>query len=186
MSMDDVLKSTHERMNVSISAFQSELVKVRTGRAHTGLVESVKVDSYGSIMPLMQVASIVVEDAQTLLVNVWDKSQVAAVEKAIILSDLGFNPNVNGVSIRLVLPPLTKERRDKLVKLVKSIGETAKVAIRNIRRDAINNLKNLKKDKLITEDDERFASSEAQKTTDDFVAKIDKILAEKELELQAI
>jgi ribosome recycling factor len=186
MSIDKILKMAKERMASSITALHSELGKLRTGRVHTGLVEHIKVESYGSIVPLMQVASIVVEDAKTLLISAWDKSQINAIEKAIIASDLGLNPVVSGVSIRIVVPALTQERRDQLAKLVRGTGETTKVAIRNIRRDVINELKALKKDKEITEDDERQVQVQIQKITDDFIDNIDKILAEKELELQAI
>ena len=184
--MSEIINNAKQRMNLSIESFQNELAKVRTGRAHPSLLENIKVDSYGSIVPLSQVGSVVVEDSQTLLINVWDKSQVAAVEKSIVTSDLGLNPNVNGVAIRVVLPPLTQERRLQLVKVVKSNGETAKVSIRNIRRDILSEVKNQKKDKLITEDDERSLQADAQKITDDFIAKIDKILAKKESELTSI
>ena len=186
MSVDSELKLATDRMKKSMESLQFELSKLRTGRAHPGLIENVMVVSYGVESPLKQVASIVAEDSQTLTVNVWDKSQIAAVEKAIVTADLGLNPVVNGVVIRVPLPPLTQERREHLAKLVKGVGENAKISIRNIRRDLLNEFKKFKKDKLISEDEERSAQNQTQSLTDDYIKKIDQVVALKEQELKNI
>lgn len=186
MSFEALLDTSIQRMVRSIEALQGELAKLRTGRAHPGLIENVMVESYGSEMPLMQMASIVAEDARTLVVNAWDKSQITAIEKSIIAADLGLNPVVQGTVMRIPLPPLTQERRDHMIKLVRATGETARVAIRNIRRDALNELKQMKKEKLLTEDDERQGQVRMQKITDDFVEKVEHCISEKEEELKVI
>jgi ribosome recycling factor len=186
MSIDSVLNTAQDRMTKSMGALQAELAKLRTGRAHPGLIENVLVSSYGSDSPLKQIASIVAEDAQTLVVNVWDKSQLAAVEKAIVVADLGLNPVVNGTILRIPLPPLTQERRDHFAKLVRGIGENSKISIRNIRRDLLNEFKQFKKDKLISEDEERSGQARVQTLTDDFVKKIEQAISAKEIELKTI
>jgi ribosome recycling factor len=186
MSIDTVMADAKVRMIKSLESLQLELAKLRTGRAHPGLIENVSVSSYGSNVPLNQVASIIAEDAQTLVVNVWDKSQVSAVEKAIAVADLGLNPLVNGSVLHIPLPPLTQERRDHFAKLVKGIGENAKISIRNIRRDSLNEFKKLKKDKLITEDEERAGQTNAQNITDDYIKKVDQYVSDKERELKTI
>ena len=186
MSVENIIEDAKERMNKSIDSLQFELAKLRTGRAHPGLIENICVDSYGSSVPLKQVASIIAEDALTLVVNVWDKSQTSAIEKAISIADLGLNPVVNGTVLHIPLPPLTQERRDHFAKLVKGIGENSKVSIRNIRRDILNELKKLKKDKEITEDEDRSFQTKAQSLTDDYVKKIDQHVSDKEKELKTI
>ena len=186
MSMDASIKHAEGQMEKSLAAMVSSLAKIRTGRAHPSLIESVKVNVYGSDMPLSQTASIVVEDAQTLVVTVWDKSQIQAVEKAIVSADLGLNPVVNGEVLRVPIPALTQERRESLAKLVRGEGESWKVSVRNARRDVLDAFKQLKKDKLITEDDERQGQVQAQKLTDRFIQKIDEMVSEKEADLRAI
>lgn len=186
MSIENSLKLATDRMDKSIESLQFELAKHRTGRAHPGLIENISVDSYGAEAPLKQIASIVAEDAQTLTVNVWDKSQISVVEKAIVSADLGLNPVVNGPVLRVPLPPLTQERREKLVKVVKGIGENSKISIRNIRRDLLNEFKQFKKDKLVSEDEERSGQNQAQTLTDDYIKKVDKIVLLKEKELKTI
>jgi ribosome recycling factor len=186
MSIDESMKYAEGQMEKSLAAMASSLAKIRTGRAHPGLIESVKVNVYGSEMPLSQTASIVVEDAQTLVVTVWDKSQIQAVEKAIVSADLGLNPVVNGEVLRVPMPALTQERRESLAKLVRGEGESWKVSVRNARRDVLGAFKQLKKDKLITEDDERQGQVQAQKLTDRFIQKIDEMVSEKEADLRAI
>lgn len=184
--IQDIKKDAAERMKKSIEAFRQELAKIRTGRAHTSLLDHIHVDYYGSQVPISQVANIHVEDARTLSVTPWDKSMVQAVEKAIMQSDLGLNPATYGQVIRVPMPPLTEERRRELVKVVRHEGENAKVAIRNIRRDANADLKALLKDKEISEDEERRAQEEIQKLTDRHVAEVDRILEQKERELMEI
>ncbi|WP_407935422.1 ribosome recycling factor [Alkalimonas cellulosilytica] len=173
-------------MEKSVDALKSQLSKVRTGRAHPSLLDNIMVPYYGVDTPLRQVANVTVEDARTLSLTVFDKSAAAAVEKAIINSDLGLNPMSAGTSIRIPLPALTEERRRDLVKVVKAEAEQGRVAIRNIRRDANNDLKVLLKDKDITEDDERRATDEIQKLTDLYVKRVDEVLADKEKELMEV
>jgi ribosome recycling factor len=156
---------------------------MRTGRANTGLLDGLKVDYYGSEVPINQVASVNVEDARTLVVSPWDKSAVAAVEKAILKSDLGLTPNTAGQVIRLPLPPMTEERRKELTKVARHEAENARVAVRGVRRDLMNELKEMLKEKLISEDDDRRAQEDIQKLTDRHVHEIDQVLAEKEKEL---
>lgn len=181
--IDPIKKDANERMNKSIDALKTELSRIRTGRAHPSLLDYVVVDFYGSEVPVSQAANVSNSDSRTLTIQPWDKSMVAVIEKAIINSDLGITPTSAGDVIRISLPPLTEERRKELVKLVKSEGENAKIAIRNIRRDANSSVKKLLNDKDISEDDERRAETEIQKITDDYVTKVDSIVAEKEKEL---
>jgi len=184
--INDIIKDTKVRMEKSVEALKSQLTKVRTGRAHPSLLDGIMVSYYGADTPLRQVGNVSIEDARTLAITVFDKSLTAAVEKAIMASDLGLNPMSAGTIIRVPLPPLTEERRKSLVKLVRGEAENGRVAVRNIRRDANADLKALQKDKEISEDDERRAADEIQKITDSFVKKIDEVLAEKEKELMEV
>lgn len=184
--INDIIKDTKVRMEKSVDALKSQLTKVRTGRAHPSLLDGIMVSYYGADTPLRQVGNVSIEDARTLAITVFDKSLTAAVEKAIMASDLGLNPMSAGTVIRVPLPPLTEERRKSLVKLVRGEAENGRVAVRNIRRDANADLKTLQKDKEISEDDERRAVDEIQKITDSFVKKIDEVLAEKEKELMEV
>lgn len=184
--INDIQQDALVRMNKSIDSYKVELTKIRTGRAHASLLDHVTVEYYGAEVPLSQAANITAEDARTLAVTVWDNSMVKAVEKAIMTSDLGLNPNSAGSVIRVPMPPLTEERRRDLVKVVRELTEGARVAIRNIRRDANNDLKSLQKDKDISEDEERKGQELVQKVTDDSIAKLDKLLQEKEKELMEI
>ncbi len=184
--IDEILKDAEQRMQKSVESLKSELAKVRTGRAHPSLLEHITVDYYGSETPLSQVASIGVEDARTLTVTPWEKNMVQAVEKAIMTSDLGLNPNSAGTVIRIPMPQLTEDRRRDLVKVVRHEGENGKIAIRNIRRDANSDFKSLEKEKEISEDDERRAQEQVQKLTDKYVKEIDEILKEKEADLMKV
>jgi ribosome recycling factor len=184
--INDIIKDSKVRMEKSVDALKSQLTKVRTGRAHPSLLDSIMVSYYGADTPLRQVANVSIDDARTLAITVFDKSLTAAVEKAIMASDLGLNPMSAGTVIRVPLPALTEERRKDLVKLVRAEAENGRVAIRNIRRDANAELKALQKDKEISEDDERRATDEIQKVTDTFVKKVDDVLAEKEKELMEV
>ena len=184
--IDEIIKDADSRMLKSIDSLKGELSKVRTGRAHPSLLEHIVVDYYGNDTPLNQVANIGVEDARTLTVTPWEKPMVQAVEKAIMKSDLGLNPNSAGSVIRIPMPQLTEERRRDLVKVVRHEGENAKVAIRNIRRDANSDFKSLEKDKDISEDEERKAQEDIQKLTDTCVKQIDDIIAEKEVDLMKV
>jgi len=184
--IDEITADARERMGKSIEAFKAELSKIRTGRAHPSLLDHIKVDYYGSEVPLAQAANVSVEDSRTLMVSPWEKSMVSAIEKAIMTSDLGLNPNTAGTAIRIPLPPLTEERRKDLVKVVRAEAEGARVAIRNIRRDANHDFKELLKEKEISEDEERRAGDEIQKLTDRFIQDAEKLLAEKEAELMEI
>ncbi|HEY4560654.1 MAG TPA: ribosome recycling factor [Lysobacter sp.] len=184
--LDDIKKDTQTRMAKSVDALRHALVKVRTGRASTALVEHLKVNYYGSDMPLSQVASVAVSDARSLTITPWEKQMVGAVEKAILASDLGLTPNTAGTTIRLNLPALTEERRRELSKVVHGEGEDAKVAIRNIRRDANQQVKELLKEKLISEDDERRSEDEIQKLTDKAIKDVDEVVKAKEQELMAV
>src|SRR3954470_15741138 len=176
----DVRKNAEQKMQKSLEALKVDLGKVRTGRAHTGILDHVMVDYYGSPTPISQVANVTLIDARTIGVTPWDKKMVGAVDKAIRDSDLGLNPATQGEVVRVPMPPLTEERRRELTKVVKGEGENAKVAIRNLRRDANNVLKDLLKAKTVSEDEERRAQEEIQKLTDRYVAEIDKALAGKE------
>ncbi|MFO1433464.1 MAG: ribosome recycling factor [Candidatus Competibacteraceae bacterium] len=184
--IEDIKKDAAARMAKSIDSLKHDLVKVRTGRAHTSLLDHITVSYYGSDVPLNQVASITVGDARTLVVTPWEKNLVPAIEKAILASDLGLNPATAGTVIRIPLPPLTEERRRDLIKLVRQEGENARVAVRNIRREANADLKELLKEKDITEDDERRAQEAIQKLTDKAIGDVDKVLAAKEAELLEI
>ncbi|CDH46059.1 MAG: ribosome recycling factor [Candidatus Competibacteraceae bacterium] len=183
---DNLKKEATARMAKSIDSLKQELSKLRTGRAHASLLDHVMVSYYGNEMPLNQVASVGIADARTLLVTPWERNMVGPIEKAILKSDLGLNPASAGTTIRVPLPPLTEERRRDMVKIVRHEGEGAKVAIRNIRRDANNQLKTLLKDKKITEDAERQTQDEVQKLTDRHIQDVDKLLAAKEAELMEI
>jgi ribosome recycling factor len=181
--LEDIKKDTRIRMRKSLESLTRELAKIRTGRAHPSLLEHVHVDYYGSDVPVGQAASVTVEDARTLAVTAWDKTMVAVIEKAILTSDLGLNPSTAGTVIRIPLPPLTEERRVELGRVVHNEGENAKIAIRNIRRDANHHCKELLKEKLISEDDERRTETEIQQITDTWVKEVDRVVAEKEKEL---
>ncbi len=184
--INDIKKDAETRMSKSVDALRHDLTKLRTGRASTALVDGLKVNYYGSDVPLSQVASVAISDARTLAITPWEKNMVAAVEKAIFASDLGLTPNTAGQMIRINLPPLTEERRKELSKHVSHEGENAKVAVRNIRRDAMHQIKELLKSKQITEDEERKAEDEIQKLTDKFVKDVDGVVKDKETELMAV
>lgn len=184
--IDDIRKDAEQRMGKSLDALKTELSKLRTGRAHPSILDHVKVEYYGQEVPLSQVAKIVAEDARSLTVSPWEKDMVGKIEKAIMTSDLGLNPMSAGMVIRVPMPPLTEDRRRDLVKVVRHEGENAKVAIRNIRRDANGMLKTLLKDKEISEDDERRGQDLIQKLTDKYVADVDAVLAAKEKELMEV
>lgn len=181
--INDIKKDAEVRMGKSLESLKNDLTKIRTGRAHPSLLEHITVEYYGSPVPISQVANIGVGDARTLTVTAWEKDMIKAVDKAIRASDLGLNPVTAGTVIRVPLPPLTEERRRDLVKVVRNEGEGGKVAVRNIRRDAISDLKDLLKEKEISEDDKRRGEDLIQKLTDQYIADIDKILAAKEAEL---
>jgi ribosome recycling factor len=184
--IDEIINDAEVRMGKSIESLHTEFAKIRTGRAHPSLLDQIQVDYYGSNTPINQVANVSVEDSRTLVVTPWEKDMVAKVEKAIMASGLGLNPATAGTVIRIPMPPLTEERRKDLVKVVKQEAEQARIAIRNIRRDANSDFKDLLKEKEISEDDERKAEERIQKLTDTFVGKIDKILADKEAELMEV
>jgi ribosome recycling factor len=184
--INDLAKTTEQKMQKSIEALKSDLAKVRTGRAHTGILDHVMVEYYGSMVPVNQVANVTLIDARTIGVQPWEKPMLGKVEKAIRDSDLGLNPSNQGEIIRVPMPPLTEERRRELTKVVRGEGETAKVAIRNLRRDANHHLKESLKEKEISEDDDHRGQDLVQKLTDKYVAEIDKLLAEKEHELMQI
>lgn len=184
--MSELRKNTEAKMQKSIEALKNDLTKIRTGRAHVGLLDHVQVEYYGSMMPINQVGNVTLLDARTLGVQVWEKPMVSKVEKAIRDCDLGLNPATQGDVIRVPMPALTEERRRDLTKVVKGEGENAKVAIRNLRRDANAHLKESLKKKEISEDDERRAQDDIQKLTDRFVAEVDKLLTQKESELMAV
>jgi ribosome recycling factor len=181
--IDGIKKNSSIRMTKTLEALKSELAKIRTGRAHPSLLEHVQVDYYGSMVPISQADNVSIEDARTLTVTAWDKNMVKALEKAIMASDLGLNPMTAGTIIRIPLPPLTEERRVSLGKVVHHEGENAKIAIRNIRRDANHHIKELLKNKEISEDEDRRAEQEIQHITDENVKKVDEIVAVKEQEL---
>jgi ribosome recycling factor len=182
----ELKKTTEQKMLKSLEALKNDLGKVRTGRAHTGILDHVQVDYYGSLVPISQVGNVTLLDSRTIGVQAWEKPMLAKIEKAIRDSDLGLNPANQGDIIRVPMPPLTEERRKELIKVVKHEGETAKVAIRNLRRDANNHLKEALKKKEVAEDDERRAQDEIQKLTDRYVAEVDRQLADKEKDLMAI
>jgi ribosome recycling factor len=182
----ELKKSTEQKMQKSLEALKVDLGKVRTGRAHTGILDHVQVEYYGSYVPIGQVANVTLIDSRTIGVQPWEKPMIAKVEKAIRDSDLGLNPSTQGDLIRVPMPMLTEERRKELIKVVKHEGENAKVAIRNLRRDAIAQLKEALKKHELSEDDERRAQDDIQKLTDKYVAEVDKALVEKEKDLMAI
>jgi len=184
--LDDVRKTAEDKMQKSLESLKTDLAKIRTGRAHTGLLDHVMVEYYGSMVAVNQVASVNLGDARTLNVQPYEKNMVGKVEKAIRDSDLGLNPATNGDMIRVPMPMLTEERRKEMTKIVRTEGENSKVAIRNVRRDANDALKKLTKDKEISEDDERRMQDEVQKLTDKFVTEVDKLLQAKEAELMAV
>ncbi|HSI96687.1 MAG: ribosome recycling factor [Methylophilaceae bacterium] len=184
--LNDIKKTAEQKMQRALEVLKSDLGKVRTGRAHTGLLDHVMVEYYGSMVPIGQVGSVGLADARTITVQVWEKPMLAKIEKAIRDSDLGLNPSNSGDMIRVPMPALTEERRRDLIKVVRGEGENAKVSVRNVRRDANDQLKKLLKDKEISEDDERRAQDEIQKLTDKFVAEVDKALQAKETDLMAI
>ena len=184
--IDDVIKDARTRMNKSLDALKSELSKIRTGRAHVSILDHIHVEYYGSEVPLSQVAKLSTEDARTLTVTPWEKDMVGKIEKAIMTSDLGLNPASAGTVIRVPMPPLTEERRRELGKVVRHEGENAKIAIRNIRRDANGDFKAFLKEKEISEDEERRGQDTIQKLTDECVAEVDAIVAQKEKELMEV
>ena len=186
MSIADIRKTAEQKMAKSIDAFKQDLQKVRTGRAHPGLLDQVHVEYYGSMVPLSQVANVSLLDARTISVQPWEKGMGGKIEKAIRESDLGLNPSSQGDLLRVPMPALTEERRKELTKVVRHAGEDAKVAVRNLRRDANEHAKRLLKDKAITEDEERRSLDEMQKLTDRTVAEIDKLVAAKEAEILAV
>ena len=175
--IEDIKKDARDRMGKSIESLKQSLSKVRTGRAHPSLLDHLTVDYYGSEVPISQVANISVEDARTLMVTPWEKQMVQVIEKAIMKSDLGLNPATAGTVMRIPMPPLTEENRRNLVKIVRQDGEGAKVAIRNIRRDANHDLKELLKEKEISEDDDRKSQDEIQQITNQYVTEVDKVVA---------
>lgn len=184
--INNILQDAKMRMEKCIYSLKQELSKLRTGRAHPGLIEHVMVSYYGTPTPLSQVANIAIENSRTLMVTPWEKNLVPDIEKAILTANLGLNPNTAGSVIRIPMPPLTEERRKSLVKVVSSEAERARVAVRNIRRDANAEIKTLLKDKKISEDEERHAQTTIQKTTDEFVAQIDAVSASKEKDLMEL
>jgi ribosome recycling factor len=181
--LDDLKKDATARMQKCVQSFQADLKKLRTGRAHPSLIEHLKVDYYGSDVPLQQVANVAVEDARTLVVSPFDKSVVGSIEKAIHKSDLGLSPMTAGTVIRIPLPPLTEERRRDITKVVRQDAESARVSVRNVRRDVLADLKEMLKEKMISQDDERRGQEEIQKLTDRYVSEIDQQLAAKEKEI---
>lgn len=184
--LDDIKKDAGERMAKSVAALEQELTKIRTGRAHTSLLDHITVEYYGTQVPLSQVSNLGVEDSRTLLVTPWEKDMVPVIEKAIMTSDLGLNPISAGTVIRVPLPALTEERRKDMIRIVRHEAEGGRIAVRNIRRDALGDVKDLLKEKMIGEDDEHRAHDEIQSITDKYVAEIDQILAGKESELMEI
>jgi ribosome recycling factor len=184
--MHKIVKDAETKMRKSIDSFKADIAKLRTGRAHPGILEHIRIDYYGSEMPLNQVANIVATDARTLTITPWEKGMVQVIEKAILNSDLGLNPATAGTVIRVPMPPLNEERRKELIKVVRNEAETARVSIRNLRRDANAELKELLKGKQITEDEERRLIDEVQKITDKFVAEVDQLTTAKESDLMAI
>ncbi|KAB7662288.1 ribosome recycling factor [Sutterella seckii] len=186
MTAQEVIQQTEHKMGVTVEKLREDFTRIRTGRASTGLLDKIKVDYYGCPTPINQVAQVGVGDAHTLTVQPWEKNMVKVVEKAIRDSDLGLNPATSGDVIRIPLPPLTEERRRELSKIVKGFGEDAKVAVRNLRRDANGQIERLEKDKEISEDDQRRLETDIQKLTDRYVAEIDKVITEKEKEIMTV
>jgi len=186
MTIADIKKNAEAKMAKSIEAFKAELQKIRTGRPHPGILDQVSVDYYGSPVPISQVANVSLLDSRTISVQPWEKGMGAKIEKAIRESDLGLNPSSQGDLIRVPMPALTEERRRELTKVVRGAGEDAKVAVRNVRRDAIEHLKKLLKDKLISEDEERRAQDDVQKLTDRTIGELDKLVQAKEADVLAV
>ena len=186
MSIAEIRKSTEQKMIKSIEALKHDLAKIRTGRAHAGLLDHIQVDYYGAMVPLSQVANVGLGDARTITVQPWEKKMVPVVEKAIRESDLGLNPSTSGDLIRVPMPALTEERRKELTKVVRHEGENAKVAVRNLRRDAITHLKEMLKKKEVSEDEEHRAQDDIQKLTDRCIGDIDKVVTEKEKEILTV
>lgn len=184
--LEDLKKDAAARMAKCVQTFQADLKKLRTGRAHPSLVEHLKVDYYGSEVPLQQVASIAVEEGRTLVISPWEKSVVQAIEKAIFKSDLGLTPQTHGTLIRIPMPALTEERRREITKVLRHDAENARVAVRNVRRDVMTDVKDMLKEKMISQDDERRAEGEIQKLTDKHVADIEQLLAAKEKEVMQV
>ena len=184
--IEDVKKDATKRMTKGLEVLRQELQKIRTGRAHPSLLDHVRVDYYGTETPISQCANVISEDARTLSITPWDKSMIQPIEKAIHMSDLGLNPSTAGTVIRIVLPPLTEERRRDLIKVVRHEAENARVAIRNVRRDVNQDLKEMLKEKMISEDDLRRGEQEIQKLTDQFVADVEKLLEGKEQEMLTV
>ena len=184
--IDELQEDAEIRMGKSVASLKNDLTKLRTGRAHTSLLDHITVEYYGSEVPLSQVANVSVLDSRTLSVSPWEKPMVQAIEKAIMNSNMGLNPATTGELIRIPLPPLTEERRKDMIKVVRAEGESAKVAIRNIRRDVLGDVKSLLKDKEITEDDDRQAQDDVQKITDKYVKQVDDALVIKEKDLMEI
>lgn len=184
--IDEIIEDAETRMGKSVESLRTELTKIRTGRAHPSLLDHITVEYYGSETPLSQVANVSVEDARTLMISPWEKTMVQAIEKAIMKSDLGLNPATAGTLIRIPMPQLTEERRHDLVRVVRKEAENGRTAVRNIRRDANSDFKDLLKEKDITEDECRQAEDSIQKLTDTYVAKIDEVLAKKETELMEV
>ena len=186
MDVAQIKKTTEQKMHKTLETLKADLAKVRTGRAHTGLLDHIRVDYYGNETPLSQVANVTLIDPRTIGVQPWEKKMVSVVEKAIRDADLGLNPAAQGDLIRVPMPALTEERRKELIKVVKHEGENAKVAVRNLRRDANNHLKEMLKARTVPEDQERRAQDEVQKLTDRYVAEIDKLLQQKEADLMQV
>ena len=184
--IEDLKKDARERMAKCVQSFQVDMRKLRTGRAHPSLIEHLKVDYYGSDVPLQQVASIAVEEGRTLVISPWEKAVVQAIEKAIFKSDLGLTPMTAGTVIRVPMPALTEERRREITKVLKADAENARVAVRNVRRDVMNDVKEMLKEKLISQDDERRAEGDIQKLTDKHVAEIEQLLSAKEKEVMQV
>jgi ribosome recycling factor len=182
----DVKKNTEQKMRKTVDALKADLAKVRTGRAHAGILDHVMVDYYGTPTPIPQVGNVTLLDARTIGVSPWDKKMASAIEKAIRDADLGLNPATMGETVRVPMPALTEERRKELTKVVRHEGENARVAVRNVRRDAIHHLKDLLKQKKVAEDEERRAQDDVQKLTDRSIAEIDKLLQQKEADLMAV
>ena len=184
--MNEIIKDAKLRMDKSIEAFRNEITKIRTGKATTALLDGIKVDYYGTLTPLNQTANVSVLDAHTLSITPWDKNMVGTIDKAILVADLGLNPVNDGTNIKVPIPPLNEERRRDLMKLVKKFGEDAKIAIRNVRRDANDHLRKAEKDKELTEDLRHDAEADVQKYTDDHIKKIDEIIKHKEDEIMEV
>ncbi len=184
--IEDIIRDAEKRMTLSVESLRTELSRMRTGRANASLLDQINIDYYGTTQPLKQVANVAVEDARTLTITPWDKAMVPAVEKAILNSELGLNPVTAGAVVRVPMPPLTEERRKEIVKLVKQEAEGGRVAVRNIRRDANSSLKQLLKDKEISEDEEKRAEESIQKLTDKYVHQVDDVLAKKEKDLMEV